>query len=48
MKIRSYAVTASRGVGLTLYASSPIESEVPQLLSAVRQAAEAKLDRDAR
>jgi hypothetical protein len=48
MKIRSYAVTASRGVGLTLYASSPIESEVPELLFAVRQAAETKLDRDAR
>jgi hypothetical protein len=48
MRIRSYQLTASRGSGLTLYASSPDETEVTQLLAAVRLAAEEALGHDVR
>jgi hypothetical protein len=41
MRIRSYQLTAARESGLTLYASSPIESDVPQLLAAAQAAARA-------
>lgn len=37
MRARSYQLTATRSSGLTLYAGSPIESEVPQMLSPVQQ-----------
>lgn len=43
MKIRSLQLTARRGSGLTLYASSPNESEVREFLAVVEQPAQRAL-----
>jgi hypothetical protein len=42
-KVRAYQLIAVRGSGLTLYACSPVESEVPQFLAAVRLTSESVL-----
>jgi hypothetical protein len=42
-KVRAYRLSAVRGSGLTLYACSPVESEVPQLLAAVQSTSESVL-----
>ena len=39
MRIRAYQLIAERAIGLRVYACSPNEAEVPQMLAAIRTAA---------